>query len=68
MSDAALFAVRVLRWLPRTREFDKHLTDCAALELLYAPYSDAAPLKLSHVLRLVPLPMVVPSGFKLDDL
>jgi len=58
----ALWAVRILRRLPHTRKLDAHLTDCAALAVLYFPFGDAPEdLRLSHVFRLVPLPRFIPS-------
>lgn len=61
VSSIAIWAVRILRRLPHTRQFDKHLTDCAALHLLYAPYGDASEsLKLKHVLKVVSFPNFLP--------
>jgi hypothetical protein len=57
----ALTAVRVFRWIPRTAGFDAHLDRCAAIEVLYIPYDDRfSPLRLLHVLRMVPLPKFLP--------
>lgn len=62
MPNWALLAVRILRRLPHTAKFDSHLTDCAALELIYRPYGDVSePLRLAHVLKLIPLPSFLPS-------
>lgn len=44
--------ISVLRRLPHTRAFDRHLTDCAALEVIYRPGS----LTTRHILKLDPLP------------
>lgn len=52
----ALHLVRILRRLPHTRSFDRHLTDCAALAVFYQPYGNAQPLTWRHVVRLDPLP------------
>src|SRR5580704_14465854 len=61
MPNFALWTIRLLRWLPRTARFDAHLTDCAALAVLYFPFGDAPEdLKLAHVFRLVPLPSFIP--------
>jgi len=57
--DAALWLVRVLRRLPHTAAFDRHLTYCAALAVIYHPFG-AEPLKIAHVLRREPLPPFVP--------
>ena len=55
----ALFAVRLLRLLPHTQRFDAHLTDCAALAVVYGPFG-AARLTLSHVIGISPLPDFIP--------
>jgi hypothetical protein len=63
MADLALWTVRILRWLPRTRRFDAHLTDCAALAVFYAPFdARIEPLRLAHIFRMTPLPNCFP-GF-----
>ena len=53
----ALWLVRILRRLPHLRSFDRHLTDCAALEVFY----QTAPLTIRHVLKLDPLPSFIPA-------
>jgi hypothetical protein len=61
MTDLALWVIRVLRALPHTARFDKHLTDCAALAVVYGPFDDTLErLRLSHVFRLSPLPDFFP--------
>lgn len=58
----AIQVVRLLRKLPRTRRFDRHLDDCAALDVLYGPWDSALPsLQLSHVVRLAKLPSFQPA-------
>ncbi len=60
--SAALTLVKVLRRLPHSANFDRHLTDCAALAVLYRPIDPTLPpLRIAHVLRLRPLPSVDPS-------
>ena len=54
--STALTLVRVLRHLPRTGSFDRHLTDCAALEVFY----QTAPLTWRHILKLDALPSFIP--------
>lgn len=54
--NVALWAVRILRRLPHTRNFDSHLTDCAALAVIYHPFNDCEPLTLAHVFKRRPLP------------
>jgi hypothetical protein len=58
MSEAvALTLIRILRRLPKTAAFDVHLTDCAALAVLYRPLDPSLPaLTLSHVVRISALP------------
>lgn len=46
-----LIFIRVLRFLPHTARFDRHLTDCAALEIFYDK-----PITFRHILLLDPLP------------
>jgi hypothetical protein len=59
MADLALWAIRVLRALPHTARFDKHLTDCAALAVVYEPFGETlVRLRLAHVLRIAPLPVM----------
>jgi hypothetical protein len=54
--------VQALRWVPRSRAYDKHLTDCAALAVLYHPYGGCPPLTWRHVLKLDhPLPPFAPA-------
>jgi hypothetical protein len=48
------------------RRFDDHLTNCAALAVIYAPFG-AEELRLSQVLRMTPLPDFLPSGRNLRD-
>ena len=53
----ALFIVKVLRKLPHTAQFDQHLTNCAAHEVVYRAFDDSLPqLRLRHVLAQSPLP------------
>lgn len=57
----ALNVVRLLRRLPHTARFDRHLDDCAALEVFYRPLApEFPPLKVSQALGLVPLPSFNP--------
>src|ERR1700719_1748513 len=68
MSSLALWAIRILRRLPHSARFDAHLTDCAALGVLYAPFGEAPEgLRLSHVVGLVPLPSLLPRGLEPMD-
>src|SRR4051812_4286431 len=61
MASLALWAVRILRRLPHTKRFDAHLTDCAALAVLYAPFDPGIePLRLAHVFEMHPLPDCIP--------
>lgn len=58
---SALTLVRILRAIPHTRAFDRHLTECAALSVLYHPFGGVPfPLTWRMVLRLDPLPPFVP--------
>ena len=58
----ALSAIRILRKLPRTASFDAHLTNCAALAVLYGPLDEnLEQLRLAHVVKLAPLPNFFPS-------
>ena len=42
-----LFAIRVLRRLPRTARFDAHLDRCAAIEVFHVPHDNRfRPLRL----------------------
>lgn len=50
-----LMLVRILRKVPHTYRFDNHLTDCAALTVVYDQT-----LTVRHVLRLDPLPPFIP--------
>lgn len=54
-----LWMIRVLRWLPRTARFDSHLTDCAALAVIYAPWNGCEDLRFSHIFKLRPLPLFI---------
>lgn len=51
-----LWVIRVLRWAPKTYRFDRHLTDCAALAVFFAPWNGCEKLRISHIFRLRPLP------------
>lgn len=51
-----LWCIRILRWVPKTYAFDRHLTDCAALEVIYRPFNGAEPLTFAHIFKLKPLP------------
>lgn len=55
--SAPLGLIRILRKLPHTRAFDRHLTDCAAYEVAYR-YNDPRmePISVRHILKLDPLP------------
>lgn len=59
---SALWAIRILRKLPHTARFDRHLDQCAALAV-WAPLFEAGvpALQLAHVLRVIPLPCLNPS-------
>ena len=51
MRNPSLMLVSLLRRFPRTRAFDKHLTDCAAYEAVDRAFDSALrPLKTAHVL------------------
>ena len=69
----SLRAIRILRWLPHSARVDRHLDRCAALAVLYAPFGDnVKPLRLAHVLGLIPLPGFLPgevevSGVRVDS-
>ena len=68
MTYLALAAIRILRKLPRTARFDAHLTDCAALAVLYGPLDDTLEkLRLAHIVRLAPLPNFFPSFLDASD-
>lgn len=58
----AIELVRLLRKLPHSADFDRHLTDCAALAVFYGPDEDRKLPKLSwgHVLRIRVFPPFVP--------
>ena len=61
MTDLALWIIKILRALPHTARFDRHLTDCAALAVVYGPFADTLErLRPAHVLRLTPLPNFLP--------
>lgn len=55
-----LWLIKLLRQLPHTTTFDRHLTDCAALAVLYHPFNGADALTWRHVLRIEPLPPFIP--------
>jgi len=58
----ALFIVKVLRKLPRTARFDKHLDDCAAYEVFYRAFDDSLPpLTVKHALAKARLPDSLPT-------
>ncbi len=57
----ALWAIRILRKLPHTMRFDRHLDDCAALAVWIPLFEDVPPLRFAHVLKLVALPRLNPS-------
>src|ERR1700731_1862283 len=42
MPNWSLWTVRILRRLPHTQKYDAHLTNCAALELIYRPFGDVS--------------------------
>ena len=63
MSTLALWAIRLFQRLPHTARFEAHLTDCAAIAVVYAPFG-APELRLAHVLRISPLPDFIP---RFDD-
>lgn len=59
-AEIALWLIRILRWIPKTSAYDRHLTDCAALAALYYPFGDAEEnLRVSHVLKWRKLPSFV---------
>jgi hypothetical protein len=59
---SALWAIQILRKFPHTWRFDRHLDDCAALAVLIPLFeASVPPLRLAHVLRLIPLPNLNPS-------
>ena len=50
--------IRLLRRLPRTKRFNRHLADCEAHEVLHQAEDHRVPyLTVRHVLRLDALPM-----------
>lgn len=54
--SVALNVVRLLRRLPHTARFDRHLDNCAAYEVLYRTSDPALPpLKITQALGLVPI-------------
>jgi hypothetical protein len=58
----ALWAIRILRRLPHTWRFDRHLDDCAALAVFVPLFEAGVPhLRFAHVLRLISLPCFDPS-------
>lgn len=57
MLDWSLALIRILRRIPHTDAFDRHLTDCAAHAVLYRDDDLRLPrLTWRHVLRLDALP------------
>lgn len=56
MSSIALWAVRVLRKLPHTRRLDKHLDDCAEVEILRLAFPERPALSIAHVVGAIALP------------
>ena len=58
---SALWAIRILRKFPHTWRFDRHLDDCAALAVWTPLFDSVPPLRLAHVLKLIPLPCLNPS-------
>lgn len=47
--------------MPHTACFDKHLTDCAALAVVYGSFDETLErLRLAHVFRISPLPDFFP--------
>ena len=62
----ALWAVRMLRKLPHTRQFDRHLDDCAAVQILRRAFPERPPLRLAHVIGTAPLPSLQPSFVNLE--
>jgi hypothetical protein len=58
----AMMAVKLLRRLPRTADFDRHLDQCVTLDLFAYLGEEIAPVTLPHVLRRVPLPSFYPTG------
>lgn len=56
---SALWLVRILRRLPHSYAFDRHLDNCAAHEVLDRAFDERLPeLSVAHVLRRKPLPKV----------
>jgi hypothetical protein len=62
MKFEPLTLIKILRRVPHTSAFDRHLTDCAALAVLYSPFGGAEALTVRHVLQLDPLPPFYPEA------
>lgn len=56
MPNWALWAVRLLRKLPHTVAFDRHLDDCAALDINHHVFNEPYALTLAHVFLARSLP------------
>jgi hypothetical protein len=56
MPNWALSAVRLLRKLPHTVAFDRHLDDCAILDIDHQIFGESHALTLAHVFLRKPLP------------
>lgn len=55
----ALWAIRILRRLPHSADFDCHLTDCAAIAVFYGEDGASEQLRLAHVLRIARMPQLL---------
>ncbi len=57
----AMMAVKILRRLPKTAKFDRHLDSCVALDLFTYLGEELPSLTVAHVFRRVPLPSLYPA-------
>jgi hypothetical protein len=58
----ALIAIKMLRKLPHSRGVDRHLDDCAALEILHGAFPMQHPsLRITQVIGAISLPDLQPS-------
>jgi hypothetical protein len=60
MPGAALRLVSLLRKVPRTVRFDRHLDDCMTLGVVTNLGEDLPSLRVAHVLGLIPVPRLCP--------
>jgi hypothetical protein len=62
MPGAALRLVSLLRKVPHTVRFDRHLDDCAALGHVAYLGEGLPSLRVAHVLGFIPVPRLCPCG------